>query len=94
MTEFEDQIKKALEELKDSKERKFNQSVDFIVNLQKFDVRKNPLNLFIKVPHKIKDKKVAAFLESKNKNVDTITFEEFKKYNDKTFSFSLIKKLG
>lgn len=92
MTEFEDKLKKAIEELRKSKERKFNQSVDLIVNLQKFDVRKNPLNLFINVPHKIKDKKIAAFLESKNPNVDTITFDEFKKYNDKKKLKQLVKK--
>ena len=92
MAEFEEKLKKALEELRKSKERKFNQTIDLIINLQKYDVRKNPLNLFVEVPFKIKDKKVAAFLESKNPNVDTITFEEFKKYNDKKKLKQLVKK--
>jgi len=82
-------IKKALIELRKGKERKFNQSVDLIINLQKFDVKKTPLNLFVSIPYKIKDKKIGAFLESKNKNVETITGEEFKKYTDK----KVLKKL-
>ena len=92
MAEFEDQVKKALEELKKSKERKFNQTVDLIINLQKFDVRKSQINLFLKVPHKIKDKKVAGFLESKNKDIDTITPTEFNKYKDKKELKNLVKK--
>ena len=47
-------LKKALEELRKNEERKFNQTVDLIVNLQKFDVKKNSINIFLRVPHKIK----------------------------------------
>lgn len=92
MAEFEDQIKNALQELRKSKERKFNQTVDLIINLQKFDVKKTPINLFIRVPHKIKEKKVAGFLETKSPFVDTITFSEFKEYNDKRKLSSLVGK--
>ncbi len=83
MTELEEQLKKALAELRKDKERKFNQTVDLIVNLQKFDVKKSNLNIFANVPHKIKDKRIAGFLEVKNSHIDTITPEEFKKYNNK-----------
>jgi large subunit ribosomal protein L1 len=82
-------LKKALTELRKGKERKFDQTVDLIVNLQKFDLKKTPINLFVTVPHKIKDKKIGAFLESANKNVETITANDFKKYSDK----KLLKKL-
>jgi len=92
MAEFEDQLKKALEELKKSKERKFNQTVDLIVNLQKFDVRKSQINLFLKVPHKIKNKRVVGFLESQNKNIDTIIPTEFNKYRDKKELKKLVNK--
>ena len=92
MAEFEDQLKKALEELRKSKERKFNQTVDLIVNLQKFDVRKSQINLFLKVPHKLKEKKVAGFLESKNDKIDTITPNEFNKYKDKKELKKLVNK--
>ncbi len=81
--ELKEQLETALNELRKGKERKFNQTLDLIINLQKFDVKKNPVNIFISVPHKIKDKKICGFLEVKNSNVDTITKSEFKKYSDK-----------
>ena len=90
--ELNDELKKALIELRKNKERKFDQTVDLIVNLQKFDVKKHSMNLFLTVPHKIKDKKIAAFLESKNDNVETITESDFKKYRDKKELKKLVKK--
>jgi len=79
--------------LRKGKERKFDQSVDLIVNLQKFEVRKHNINLFVNVPFRIKDKQIAAFLESKNDNIDTITKDEFKKYTkDKKLVKNLVKK--
>jgi len=90
MAELEEQLKKALIELRATKERKFNQTVDLIVNLQKFDVKKSNVNLFINVPHKIKDKRIAGFLEVKNENIETITPDEFKKYNNKSQLKSLV----
>jgi len=66
--------------------------VDLIVNLQKFNIKKESVNTFVSVPHKIKDKKIAAFLETKNTEVDTITPEEFKKYSGKAELKSIIKK--
>jgi large subunit ribosomal protein L1 len=86
------QLEKALAELRKEKERKFDQTVDLIINLQKFDLKKNQVNLFITVPYKIKDKKIAAFLETKNPNVETITQDEFKKYSDKKLLKKLVKK--
>ncbi len=88
--ELDEQLETALNELRKGKERKFDQSVDLIINLQKFDVKKTPINQFISVPHKIKDKKICAFFEIKNDNVDTITKSEFKKYSTK----QEIKKLA
>ena len=90
--ELEKELSKALEELRNEKQRKFDQSVDLIINLQKFDPKKNPINLFIQVPYKIKDKKICAFLEAKRKNVETITPEEFKRYSDKKEAKKLSKK--
>ncbi len=90
--ELEEKIKKALEELRKEKPRKFDQTVELIINLQKFDHRKTPLNFFIRLPHKIKEKKIAAFLETKNKKVDTITPSEFKNYSEKKEAKKLVKK--
>lgn len=90
--ELKKDLEKALTELRKEKERKFDQTVDLIINLQKFDIKKHSINLFITVPHKVKEKKIAAFLESKNKNIETITSEEFKKYSDKKELKKLIKR--
>lgn len=90
--EFDEQIKQALTELRKEKEKKFDQTLDLIINLQKFDVKKTPVNQFISVPHKVKDKKICAFLEIKNNNVETITKSEFKKYSTKQEIKKLAKK--
>lgn len=92
MAELEDQLKKGLTELRKEKQRKFDQTVDLIVNLQKFDVKKSNVNLFVSIPHKVKEKKIAGFLEIKNPNVDTITPDEFKKYTAKGALKGLVNK--
>lgn len=85
-------LEKALVELRKGEERKFDQTVDLIINLQKFDQKKNQINLFVNVPFKIKDKKIGAFLEVKNEKVETVTPEQFKKYSDKKELKNLVKK--
>jgi len=92
MAELRTQLQKALAELRKEKERKFDQTVDLIVNLQKFDIKKNQLNLFISLPFRIKDKQICGFLEVKNDKVDTITPEQFKKYSDKKELKKLVDK--
>jgi len=85
-------LKKALEELRKTGERKFDQTVDLIVNLQKFDLKKSSVNLFLKIPHKAKEKKIAGFLEIKSKDIEAITPSEFKKYGNKKELKKLVKK--
>lgn len=92
MAEMEEQIKEALSQLREGKERKFDQTVDFIVNLQKYSMKKNPINMVVTVPHKVKEKKIAAFLETDSDLIDTISLNDFKKYNDKKKLKSLVKK--
>ncbi len=89
---FKEDLQKSLTELRKSKKRKFDQTVDLIINLQKFDIKKHPLNLVLEIPHKIKDKKIGAFLESKNPNIETVSISEFKKYKDKKVLKKLVKK--
>lgn len=89
--ELKEDLKKALAELRKEKERKFDQTVDLIINLQKFDIKKSQLNVIVNVPFKIKEKKVCAFLESENNNVKTITGKQFKKYSDKKELKKLVK---
>lgn len=90
--EFGEQLKNALVELRKGKERKFDQTLDLIVNLQKFNVKKNSVNIFVSVPYKVKDKKIGAFLEVNYKDLDTITPDQFKKYKDKKELKKLVKK--
>lgn len=83
------EIRKALEELRKEKKRKFDQTLDIIVNLKNYDVRKEALNTFITLPHPT-EKSVAAFLTKRSPLVDTITEPDFEKYKD----LKSIKKLA
>jgi len=90
--ELQEQLKLALTELRKNESKKFKQTVDLIVNLQKFEVKKTPLNIFVRIPNKSKDKKIAAFFESESEFIDTITEIDFKKYSDKKKLKNLVKK--
>ena len=85
-------LDKALEELRKSKERKFDQTIELIVNLKKFDIKKNSINTFIIMPNKIKDKKICGFIEIKSELIDTIPKGAFPKYKDKKELKKLVKK--
>jgi large subunit ribosomal protein L1 len=76
------ELKQALEELRKGKERKFNQTVDLIINLKGIDLKKTNISLVINVPHKFKEKKVCGFLTKKSNLVKTVTKPEFAKYKD------------
>lgn len=84
-------LKKSIEELRKEKEKKFNQTVDLIVNLKGVDPKRDNVNLVVAIPHKIKDKKVCGFLTERTKLVKTITEPEFKKYSDKKEMRRLVK---
>jgi len=86
------EIIKALEEAKKTKRRNFDQSIDLIINLKKFDINKNAINEVVNLPHKVKDKKICGFFNEKNELVDTITKKEFGRYEDKKKLKKLIKK--
>ena len=75
------EIKQVFEELKKEKKRKFSQTIDLIVNLQNFDVRKEALNTFLNVPNPM-ERKIGAFLTKKSHIVPTITEMDFAKYKD------------
>lgn len=85
------EIKAALGELRKGKKRKFIQTVDLIVNLKNFDVRKEALNTFVFVPHGDK-KKLAGFFTKRHKLIDSITEEDFVKYKDLKDIKNLAKK--
>jgi len=81
----EENFLKAVKKLKEEnkKERKFDQTIDIIVNLKDFDVRKQAFNVFASVPHKIKDKKIAGFFEKDSELVDAIKKDNFIRYKEK-----------
>jgi large subunit ribosomal protein L1 len=84
------QIRK--QEAEKHKQVGFDQTVDLIINLRDFDLRKNPINFLVELPHKIKDKKIAGFLEKKSELVYSITKPEFDSYAEKKMLKKLIKE--
>ena len=51
-------LKEALHELRKNEKKKFDQTVDLLVNCKGIDPKKESVNVVINVPHKLKDKKV------------------------------------
>ncbi|PIN88425.1 hypothetical protein COU61_04975 [Candidatus Pacearchaeota archaeon CG10_big_fil_rev_8_21_14_0_10_35_13] len=87
---MKEEIIKAIEELKKDK-RKFEQGVDFIINLKKFDTKRESVNTTMVMPNKFRKYKIAAFLNNKSTIVTTVTKAEFPKYADKKKVKKLIK---
>ena len=77
------ELKKALEELRKGKERKFDQSVDLIMNLKGVDIKRENIAIIIDVPYKVKDKKVCGFLTKKSDKIESVSEPDFAKYKDK-----------
>ena len=86
------ELKKALEEFKKEKERKFEQSVDLIVNLKGVDVKKENIAVVIGIPNKFREKKVCAFLNKNSELVDSVLEADFVRYKDKGKLKGLVKK--
>jgi len=82
-------LKKLREE---SKPRNFEQTIDLIINLKDFDIKKESVNLFLNLPHKIRDVKIAGFLNKKSELIDTILKQDFDKYKDKKSIKKLVKR--
>lgn len=92
MAEIKLPLEKAVEEIKKSEKRKFVQSVDLIINLRKFDVKKTQINNFVVLPHKIKEKKICGFIETKTPLINTINKASFANYKDKKSLKNLVKE--
>ena len=86
------ELKEALAELRKSEKRKFDQTVDLIVNLTGIDLRRDNVNVIAQIPHKIKEKKVCGFLSKKSNLITTITEPEFGRYKDKKPMKDLVKE--
>jgi len=85
------ELKQALAELRKLEKRKFDQSIDLIVNLNGVDLKKDNISAIINIPHKIKEKKICGFLTKKSDQVKTITQLDFIKYRDKKELKNLVK---
>jgi large subunit ribosomal protein L1 len=79
---FLEAVKKLRDDNKE-KERNFDQTIDLIVNLKEFDVRKQAFNVFAEVPHKFRNKKVAGFFEKDSSVVKAIKKDDFGRYKEK-----------
>lgn len=79
-----EEIVKAITELRKNEKRKFSQTVDLIVNLKNFDIKRESINIIASLPHKFREIKSAAFLTNKSQVIDTITRPEFERYKGKT----------
>ncbi|MEK6914172.1 MAG: hypothetical protein AABW83_00825 [Nanoarchaeota archaeon] len=91
--EMKDSFLKAVNKLREEnkKERKFDQTIDIIVNLKNFDIRKQAFNTFINLPNKIKDKKIAGFFDKENKLIDVVKKDNFLMYKNKKDIKKLVK---
>lgn len=74
-------IDEAIKSLRSQEKRKFIQSLDLVINLQKIDPRKEAINAVIAIPHP-PIKRMCAFLSKKSPLIDTIVKEEFELYKD------------
>ncbi len=83
---------KLVRENSEKDKKKFQQTVDLIINLRDFDIKKNSINTFVTLPHRVKDKKVAGFLEKKSNVIDSITKVEFEDFKDKKKLKKLVKE--
>ena len=90
---IEEKFLKAIKEIKKSEKKvNFDQTIDLVINLKNFDIRREAFGLFITLPHKIKDKKIAGFFEKDSELIDTIRKDNFSAYKEKKDIKDLIKK--
>ncbi len=84
-------IEEAIVSLRKFEKRKFVQTVDLIINLQKFDSRKESINSFVQVPHTY-ERDIAAFLTTKVKGIEVILKDNFENYKNLRDAKRLAKK--
>lgn len=84
-------LKEALTQLRSEEKKKFNQTVDLIVNLKGVDPKRDNIATVISIPNSFKEKKICGFLNKKNALVHTITEPEFQLYKDKKQIKKLVK---
>ena len=85
-------IQEALTELRKNEKRKFDQSVDLIINLNGIDVKRDNIATVFSFPHQLKAKRICAFLEKKTDLVDSVTPAEFGAFKEKKTLRKLVKQ--
>ncbi len=85
-------LNEALSELRKFEKKKFDQSIDLIVNLKKIDPKRDQLSLVVNLPHVFKTKKVCGFMTKKSGIIDVIGEPDFVGYKDKKSLKNLVKK--
>lgn len=85
------ELKQAIQELRKVGKRNFAQSFDLLVSLKGIDFKKWNVTSIATIPHKIKEKKVCAFLSRKSDAVKTVTNLDFPKYKDPKEMKKLVK---
>ncbi|MEK6950919.1 MAG: 50S ribosomal protein L1 [Nanoarchaeota archaeon] len=92
-------VKTGLDELKQQPKRNFSQSYDLVINLKNLDIKTNPLDFFVTLPHpRGKNIKIAAFVdqelaESAGKFCDlAIREQEFSQYSPKKIAKKLAEQ--
>ena len=85
------ELKEALAELRKEEKRKFEQSVDLIVNLKGVDLKRTNVSSIVTIPYKLREKKICGFLNKKSSLIDSVTKPEFDKYKDKKALKNLVK---
>lgn len=85
-----EEILHALKELRKFEKRNFNQTVDFIINLKEFDIKRESVNTSAVLPHSSKKGRIFAFLEKPNTIFDkVIVKKDFDVLNSKSLKKSV-----
>ncbi|MAE49578.1 hypothetical protein CMI48_01990 [Candidatus Pacearchaeota archaeon] len=73
-------LDEALKEIRKGKERKFDQSVDLLINLRGVDLKRDNVNVVVTLPHALGSKKVCGFLTKKSDLVTSVLEPDFQGY--------------
>ena len=86
-------IIEALKKLKQER-RKFSQSIDLIIILKNIDPKKENVNVFVVLPHKVRDKKICLFSEKSVPGAEEIFNQVILKEQFSNFDKKKIKKIA
>ncbi len=88
---MKEKFERALKEIRTQEKRKFEQAIELIVNLKNFDIKKESVNLFVSIPHKIKNYSFCFFGEKTHAGIETITPELLQVYKEKKKAKKIVR---